>query len=154
MREKTRIIETVLAAVVVTASAGGCNVRGNWKRVATDPPQAMFPLDRLALGDDHHYTAEWKHKGRKLGSTGTYRYRGGTLSIAESGRVPRDYNARVRLDGRLELTYTINGNHVTAILERDPRRDPKPPTTSPPRPPGDAPSGSTYGGATQGSATP
>ncbi len=116
----TKTMTTIIAGLAVSV-ATGCSVSGSWKRVATDPPQAMFPLESLDLDDNHNYTARWKHKGRKFGSTGTYQYRHGTLSIAESGRAARDYDARLRLDGKLELTYTINGNTITALLERKPQ---------------------------------
>lgn len=125
---------TLSAFVTVALTGSACHLRGEWKRVGTEPPQAMFPVDTLTLGEDQHYTALWEHRGRKLGSTGTYRYHRGTLSVAESGRAPRDYKARRRLDGKLELTYSINGQDVTAILERSPtpkEKKPEPPEAPP-----------------------
>ena len=122
----------VLAGVVFAGTA--CHLQGKWKRVETDPPQALFPVDTLNLGHDQQYTALWEHQGRKHGSTGTYQYKRGTLSVAESGREPRDYGARLRWDGMLELTYSINGKDVTAILQRSPEleeKQPKDPETPP-----------------------
>lgn len=120
----TRTLLTMLAVAAIPGLATGCSISGEWKRIATDPPQAMFPVDRLTLDNDHRYTSRWEQKGRKLASTGTYQYQRGKLSVAEYGRAPRDYGAHVRLDGKLELTYTVNGETITALLERNTK--PKP----------------------------
>ncbi len=124
----------ILTAAAISFTATGCSISGQWKRIATDPPQALFPVDHLTLDEDHQYTSRWERKGRKLASTGTYQYRGGKLSVAEYGRAPRDYGAHVRLDGKLELTYTINGQTITAILERYPEAMHVPKTEPEPTP--------------------
>jgi len=106
------------AWLAVISLVGGCSVTGTWKRVTTDPPNAPFPVDDLLLDAEGNYSAQWEHEGSKRASYGTYEFRGGELIIAQAGSMPRAYGARVRLDGKLELTYTVYGDSIKAVLER------------------------------------
>lgn len=106
------------ACLTMLALVGGCSVTGTWKRVTTDPPDAPFPVEDLLLDADGAYSAQWEYEGRKCRSQGTYEFRGGELIIAQNGSMPRAYGARVRLDGKLELTLAVNGDSVKAVLER------------------------------------
>ncbi len=107
-----------LVLVLMILPVGGCGVTGTWKRVTTDPPNAPFPVDDLRLDRDGNYSARWKYKGRVLASHGTYEYRGGELIVSQSGSMPRSYGARLRFDGKLELTYAASGDSIKAVLER------------------------------------
>jgi len=119
---KNRVPSANWALLVVLI--GGCSVSGTWKRVATDPPNAPFPVDDLFLGDDGSYQARWKHDGRQYGNHGTYEYAGGELAVAQYGMSPQKYGARLRLDGKLELTLTVNEHTIKAVMER--QQPPKP----------------------------
>lgn len=115
-----------LPLMAMISLVGGCSVTGTWKRVTTDPPNALFPVDDLLLDRDGNYNARWEHEGRKYGSYGTYEFRGGELIVAQAGSMPRAYGARIRLDGKLELTVSVNGDSVRAVLERQqpPKEEP------------------------------
>ncbi len=125
------------AWLAVIALVGGCSVTGTWKRVTTDPPNAPFPVDDLLLDSDGNYTARWEYQGRSCGSYGTYEFRGGELIVTQTGAMPRTYGARVRFDGKLELTYTVNEDSIKAVLERQilPKEEPAAQERQPEAPP-------------------
>lgn len=96
----------------------GCGIAGSWKRVAVDPPGAPFPMDHVTFDRDNNYTATWSQQERARTSTGRYKWNGFKLDIMERGSLPRAYRARLRLDGKLVLTYEERGAKVAATLER------------------------------------
>lgn len=104
--------------VILLAAAGCATVTGSWERTATEPPNAPFPVDRVAFDDRNRYTATWTHEGLKRTSTGRYELSGSQLKVLNPNAEPRVYKVRRLSGGRLELTYEENGRKVTAVLER------------------------------------
>ena len=97
---------------------GGCSVAGSWKTDTIEPPGVPFPVEMLTLSPDSQYTASWQENGRRRTSTGQYRWTGSELEIIEGGRTARTYQGKLRLDGRLVLTYGEGNAKVVAILEK------------------------------------
>lgn len=118
IRRRVPGVMALLCWLLPVALFGGCTVTGTWERVSTEPPNVPFPVDELTLSADRTYTARWEHDGREYYSSGTYEHRHGKLRIAESGRMPREYGARIRFDGRLELSMPVNKDAVKAVLRR------------------------------------
>ena len=96
----------------------GCRVSGTWTMDAVDPPGASFPLHQLVLDPNQGYSALWTENGKQKGSSGQYRWNGYQLKVAQAGRDPRTYGARLGLDGKLRMTYRENDQSVTATLIR------------------------------------
>ncbi len=96
----------------------GCSIAGSWQRVAVDPPGAPFPIDHVTFDRNDNYTATWSHDGRPRTSTGRYHWNGFKLDVAQEAKMPRSYRARLRLDGKLVLTYEEGGAKVMATLEK------------------------------------
>jgi len=109
-----------IAGWIIVGLSTGCSVRGTWERIRTDPPNVAFPVDELVLNEDRTYSARWKSRGSERTSRGTYRHTFGKLMITQQGRKPRTYDVRRRLDGTLELRYTVGDRTATAILQRKP----------------------------------
>lgn len=86
--------------------------------MSLDPPGAPFPLNSITLDRDHKYTASWMLEGRRQTTTGRYKWNGSTLEVASPGSLPRKYGARLRLDGKLVMTYVHGDARLTAILQR------------------------------------
>jgi len=108
-----------LAAVAVLAGAvAGCALSGSWRTVSVEPPGAPAPIDRIDFGADGRYTASWSDDGDTRTSVGAYRWSGNTLTVTQTGREPRRYRLRRRLDGKLALVYEGDNAQVVAVLER------------------------------------
>ncbi len=107
-----------IVAGAIGFSVGGCSVAGSWKTDTIDPPGVPFPVDTLTLSPDSQYTASWQEKGRQRTSTGQYRWTGSKLEIIEAGRTARTYRGKLRLDGRLELTYGEGDAKVVITLDK------------------------------------
>ena len=75
-------------------------------------------MDHVTFDRDNNYTATWSKQERARTSTGRYKWNGFKLDIMERGSLPRVYRARLRLDGKLVLTYEERGVKVAATLER------------------------------------
>jgi hypothetical protein len=96
----------------------GCSLDGSWRVIATDPPGARAPVSVVTFGQDHNYTATWSHEGETRTSLGRYRRRGAGLEMTGVGELPQPNSARLRLDGKLVLTYLEGDTKVVATLEK------------------------------------
>ena len=108
----------VLTLGICLTLPAGCSIAGSWKRIATEPAGAPFPVDHVTFARNHQYTASGPVYGQNRTSTGQYDWDGITLSILQAGRESRTYRGRVRLDGSLVLTYGAGKEKVTATLVR------------------------------------
>ncbi len=113
-----RPILSVLTALACASAIGGCSIAGSWRATAITPPGAPFPVEHVTFDRDSHYTASWEQDGRRCTSTGSYRFDGFSLEILQPGSLPRVYDARLRLDGKLVLTYAEGDAKVSAVLEK------------------------------------
>ena len=108
----------VLASAASALCSAGCSIAGSWERVSVDPPGAPFPVDHVTFDRASNYTSTWTQDGEPRTNTGAYRWNGRQLKVASPGHEPRIYRGRLRLDGRLVLTYEEGGAKVQAVLER------------------------------------
>jgi hypothetical protein len=86
--------------------------------MTVDPPGVPFPLEHATFDRDQSYTASWTQDGQRRTSVGTYDFNGFKLEVLEAGSLPRTYQAKLRLDGKLVLTYEKGDARVSAILEK------------------------------------
>jgi hypothetical protein len=114
---KRGLARLILASACV-AAVGCASITGSWKRVATSPPRAAFPVDQVTFDEHNLYTATGTYEGQKRTSTGRYEYGGSQLRVLNANAEPRVYRARIISGGKLELTYEEHGQKVTAVLER------------------------------------
>ncbi len=106
------------AMPVLLASVAGCNIVGSWRTVEIEPPGASFPVQMVSFDQGNRYAATRLHHGKKQTSTGRYEFNGHALKIIDGNTLPRTYRARLRLDGRLVLTYQEGDTKVTATLSK------------------------------------
>ncbi len=112
-----RMFKTAVAGICV-AACSACSITGSWKRVATDPPGAPFPVDFVAFDKDNRYTATWRRDNETRTSTGRYDWNGSRLEIIHPHAEPRTYKGRLRLDGQLVLTYEEGQAKVVATFAK------------------------------------
>ncbi len=120
MRTKPSVFRRTIPMFLAAMGTVGCQVSGTWTMDAVDPPGAGFPLQQLVLDPNQNYSALWTEDGKQKGSSGQYRWNGYQLKVAQAGRDPRTYGARLGLDGKLRMTYRENDQSVMAILIRRP----------------------------------
>ena len=109
----------ILVAAGLGLSAVGCALSGSWRTVSVEPAGAPVPLDRIDFEQGGRYTATWNDNGDARTGVGMYRWNGSTLTISQTGREPRRYRLRRRLDGNLALTYEGDSAKIVAILKRE-----------------------------------
>ena len=107
-----------LTTIPCALALAGCSIAGSWRVTATDPPGAPAPVSVLTFDRDHNYTATWSHEGRTRTSLGRYRWRATGLAMTEAGELPRPHRARLRLDGKLVLTYREGDAKTVATLAK------------------------------------
>lgn len=119
------VLRDTLPLFLAAMGTTGCQVSGTWTVAEVDPPGAGFPLQQLVLDPNRNYSALWTEDGEKKGSYGQYRWNGYQLKVAQAGRDPRTYGARLGLDGKLRMTYREDDQSVTALLTRRPASAPQ-----------------------------
>ena len=110
----------ICTLILTTLLASGCSsITGSWEKVSTQPHGAPFPIDKIIFDPQQNYTSTWTYDGETHTSTGQYRYSGNTLKVQHSNHVPRDYKAKLKMDGSLVLTYKVGDKTVSATLIRE-----------------------------------
>ena len=119
-----------LALAFACAACAACSVEGRWVRVESGAKAVPLPIDSLTLGPSQRYSAVWSEDGEQRGSVGTYRWTGTTLKFTQQGGGTHDYGARLRLDGKLELSLSAGKHTARAVMQRE-RALPQPPQPAP-----------------------
>ncbi|MFQ5415297.1 MAG: lipocalin family protein [Phycisphaerae bacterium] len=106
--------------VVGLVAVTGCSrLVGTWDAVAWTPDDTTAcPIVHVTFGDDDRFTATTSADARPHTSTGRYTWNGRKLVVSPDGGETRTYTARLRLDGKLELSHAQDGRIATALLEK------------------------------------
>lgn len=107
-----------LATTLCAAILVGCSIGGSWRVVATDPPGTAAPVSVVTFGPNHNYTATWYRQGKTHTGVGRYHWSITGLEMTGADKLSPPVGARIRLDGKLVLTYKEGGTKTAATLEK------------------------------------
>ena len=100
----------------------GCSLAGTWKTVEVTPDTgASIPFSMITFDESNRlYTASEIREGRRVTSTGAYRWNSRTLTLTPDGRPPRIYKGFLWWGKTLKLTCRVNDQEIKATLAKQP----------------------------------